>query len=297
MTYMVIQGLRPVYIALLFFALVIVSCKDSNVMPEEMESGPLRSFLVAGHVYGGVGVNNEGFHPPFSSYLESADLSNIDYSFLTGDVVIQSTEKDWIDVQQEMDLYPIEWHIAPGNHDLIDTEVFDEFNEQRSYSFEDDQAVYLILNSTENGWSFLGEQLELFKSALQTADSKNLLFFVFMHHLAWYEEDNKYAVCEPNWMETKTGTSNFLSELIPLIEGTNVAAYIFAGDIGVREEGCAVMYDDLGFIHLIGSGMGGGINDNIIKVSIGDFQTVDLDLIAINGEDQRALGEITEWQI
>lgn len=295
---MIIQGLRFIGIVLLASIMLLISCKDKGkVMTDEAISQELTSFIVAGHAYGKPGVDNEGFHPPFSSYLESAELSSVEYGFLTGDIVIQSTEKDWIDVKSEMARYSFDWHLAPGNHDLINKENFDNAIGRRFYSFEDEHAVYLMLSSTDDGWSFLGEQLELFRTALETADSKDLLFIVFMHHLAWYEEDNKYAACEPNWKETKTGESNFLTALVPMIEATKVQAYIFAGDVGVRQDGCSVMYDDLGDVKFVASGMGGGNHDNIIKATILDSGEVTLDIIALNGNDQRALGEIEDWQI
>lgn len=273
---------------------IFVSCDE---VPQGSETREPISFLVAGHVYGAPGVDNEGFHPPFSAYLMSSDLSDIAYSFLTGDVVLSSTEKDWVDVYTEMDAYQMDWHIAPGNHDLKNYEIYEEYVGDRYYSFQDDRAVYVMLDATENNWNIVGEQLQMFEEALETATSEDLLFFVFMHQLLWYEDGNQYSTCTPNSLEGKVGESNFLTELIPLAEASGAITYFFAGDVGAFENGCSIMYDDRGAMHFIASGMGGGKSDNLIQVNIMGNSEVELEVIALNGEERNGLGLIEDWQI
>ncbi len=56
------------------------------------------------------------------------------------------------------------------------------------------------------------------------------------------------------------------------------------------------MYHQIGHLHLIASGMGSMIYDNIIVTRISD-NAIELDLVAINGEGTNSLGVLTDWAV
>ncbi len=115
--------------------------------------------------------------------------------------------------------------------------------------------------------------------------------------MLWYDENTIYDVCEPNSTSRKSGVSNFMTEIIPELEGMDKSVVVYAGDLGAFENGCAVMYHEFGNIKFIGSGMGGGKKDNVVITNIYNDGSISFELIALNGEDRKALGELEDYRI
>lgn len=74
------------------------------------------SFLVAGHAYGAHTGTNIGLHPPFINKL-SENKDTVFGLFLTGDIVNQSTDASWSQVEFELSALGLKSFYVMGNHD------------------------------------------------------------------------------------------------------------------------------------------------------------------------------------
>ena len=57
------------------------------------------------------------------------------------------------------------------------------------------------------------------------------------------------------------------------------------------------MYDQYDNITLIASGMGGNVRDNIIIIDVHEDASVSYRLIALNGSNHNALGELMDYEL
>ena len=92
-------------------------------------------------------------------------------------------------------------------------------------------------------------------------------------------------------------SANFETDVEPLLRATGLPTYVFAGDMGAFPSIHSFMYHESGNIHYIASGMGGGTKDNFVICRVAADGTVEFDLIALNGDDIHALGELTDFRL
>jgi len=71
---------------------------------------------------------------------------------------------------------------------------------------------------------------------------------------------------------------------------------LFAGDIGATNSSSPFMYHQFNNITLIGSGMGKGVEDNIVITEV-YADSIYYNLIAINSGDPKSLGELNEFTL
>ena len=226
------------------------------------------SFIVAGHTYGKPGVNNTGLHPPFKSDFEYIrDIENISFAFLTGDIVWQSTNPDWDEVDADIRELEFPVHFAPGNHDLNNRNLYlNRYGKDGKtyYSFPFREDLFIVLDPNIDGWDISGSQLEFLKLVL--ADSaKYQNIFIFAHQLIWWDSRTSFKHVDINSFSGRKARLNFWTELAPLFIETKNDIFLFAGDVGAFETHMPV-YLQRNNLHMIASGMGGGKNDNFIIV-------------------------------
>ena len=281
----------------LFLVLALFSCnKDESDTSEE---SPIRySFFIAGHTYGSPGIDNEGFHPAFKNKFDLIQNDgHIDFGVLTGDIVITGTEQNWNDIDSDIIDLGLPVYFAAGNHDMTDRALFESRYGQTYYSFTHQSDLIIVLDPNIDEWNISGDQLQFLQSVLNDEVQNINNIFVFFHQLLWWEPDNIYQNVALNSFSGRADTINFWGEIEPLFNGLSKPVHMFAGDVGAFNTGSEFMYDQYDNITLIASGMGGDVRDNIIIIDVHEDASVSYRLIALNGSNHNALGELMDYEL
>lgn len=272
-------------------------CFSSCDIDDGLDSGPY-SFFVAGHTYGKPRVDNVGFHPPFKKKfnLINNDMS-IEFGVLTGDIVKTSTEKNWNEIDQDLNLIIHPVYFSVGNHDIDNLELYLSRYGNTYKSFIHNSDLFIILDPNIDKWNISGDQLLFLKSTLEKNHFNVDNIFVFFHQLLWWDEDNLYKNVKMNSTDGRADSINFWNEIIPLFISIKNKIYMFAGDVGAFNNGSEFMYHSYSNITFIASGMGGEVRDNIVFVDINEDKTVSFRLIALNGDNINSLGSLTDYEL
>lgn len=256
---------------------------------------PIYSFFSAGHTYGSPLDHHYHLHYPFVDYIpEINSYSNMEYGFLTGDVVVAPTVEYWDSAQITIATLNMPIYIAAGNHDMGE-EFLDRFGSYYS-SFVSHDDLFIILTPGLNAWNIVGAQLDFLTNTLDDNYSQVNNVFIMMHELIWWSPDNEYSSVDINYEPHYPGSTNFEDVIKPLLLSYPNNITIYAGDVGCTNQVSPFMYDSFDNITLIASGMGGGVRDNIIITDVYE-DSVHYNLIAINGDDPNALGELTDFSL
>lgn len=253
-----------------------------------------RSFIVAGHVYGSPDDLSIGMHPPFVAQFENIAEQELDYIFLTGDVVFSSDELEWETFKAEIALTETEYFIAPGNHDLANPEEFAEQIGAAFRSFYRDGDLFLILDSVSDDWSIVGEQLQELENQVAGLSSESNVF-VFVHNIIWWDESNSFSQVVPNSFENYE-MPNYWSAVQPVLKNTGASVYLFSGDFGATEPSTKLAYHQDEDFHYYMSGMGAGTLDHYLLVETSSEGKVRVKLVAL-GSDSDAFGNLEDYQI
>lgn len=200
--------------------------------------------------------------------------------FLTGDVVAHPTDTNWNTVKTELDSLGIPWYISPGNHDI--SHYMDYYIQPTKYlSLRKNNALFLVLNTSKSGWTIDSTQLEFVKHELSLTDTVEQIF-VFSHQL-WWERHSptefKLDSLRPNSMALYDGPSDFWQDAFPYFDSTGIETWFFAGDMGSHEILPSYYEDHHKKFHFYGSGMGGGIKDNYLRVEVYQNGRVDIEKV------------------
>ena len=122
-----------------------------------------------------------------------------------------------------------------------------------------------------------------------------IMYMFFFHQLLWWEPDNMYQNVVLNSLAGRSDTINFWNEVKPLFNHLSSQIFMFAGDLGAYNTGSEFMFHRNDNLVLIGSGMGAGVRDNIVIVDVHEDHSVSYRLIALNGSDINALGELEDY--
>lgn len=256
---------------------------------------PIYSFFAAGHTYGSSISPQYGLHPPFVDFISEVNsFPEMQLGFLTGDVVVASTADYWDAAQVDINEFNMPIHIAAGNHD-IGEEFLNRF-ENYYYSFIHQNDLFIILTPGLDSWNISGDQLEFMINAIDSNYTQVNNVFIFLHELIWWSPNNEYQNIEINFEPYYPGSTNFESVIKPLLLSYPNNFVLYAGDLGCSNVVSPFMYHNFDNITLIGSGMGGGVEDNFIVTEV--YQdSVNFNLVAINGDDPKALGELTDFEL
>lgn len=263
------------------------------------------SFFLAGHTYGSTAEkskneNLKGLHPPFMEKVSFLNAQpKMTKGFLLGDCVWKPSH--WPEAQKDIESIGIPIEIVRGNHDGGLKNFENLFGPSyKSYVYKNN--LYIILDSNIDGWNIEGEQLVFLMNTLRN-DTKNVdNVFIFSHHLIWYNTQ-KFSKPFPNSVQNRKQPSNFWTKIEPLLRLQERPVYIFAGDLGAfskerRKKDHVIeyfyhSYDNLTFV---GTGMGGGVRDNMVIVDVFDDGSVEFRLIHLNGEDLDGLGKLEDYR-
>ena len=254
------------------------------------------SFFVAGHVYGAIGTNNIGVHPPFKEkfpYIQSR--SEIEFGLFTGDIVSSNpTAQDWDEIDADVENLGIPVHFVAGNHEVRNLPLFKERYGDTYFDFTYNNDLFIILDPNIDGWSITGDQLAFLENVVSEKGPISDNVFVFFHQILWKDYDNEFNFITWNSNEGRVDPVNFWPTVIPIFESISNDVYMFAGDLGASWSSEA-SYDRYHNITLISSGMGALEGDNFVVVNVDANNSVNYDLICLNGSDLFCLGELTDY--
>jgi len=256
---------------------------------------PIYSFFSAGHTYGSPMDHHYGLHYPFVDYIPTINAyPNMEYGFLTGDVVVSPTVEYWDSAQITISSLNMPIYIAAGNHDMSQ-EFLNRYDTYYS-SFIAHNDLFIILTPGLNAWNIEGDQLDFLTNTLDDNYEQVNNVFIMLHELIWWSPDNEYSSVDINYVPHYPGSTNFDEVVKPLLLSYPNKITLFAGDLGCTNQVSPFMYDSYDNITLIASGMGGGVRDNIIITDVYP-DSVHYNLVAINGDDPNALGELTDFNL
>ncbi len=289
---------------LVLFTFCLISCSAD---PEEESIEPSKinySFFVAGHVYGRPSYlylqgeeYNGGIYPPFKDkFTFLRNYSGMQFGVFLGDIVKDATSSNWDKIDTDLTALNIPVHFAVGNHDMSDWELFDQRYGNTYFSYKHLNDVFIVLNPNISNWNISGKQYLFLETCLSENEAADHIF-VFFHQLLWWDASNKYQWVEPNSTDGRADSINFWSDVEPLLKASCKNVYLFAGDVGAHPGGESYMFDQYENIHLIATGMGGGKRDNFVICHIHEDKSVSYKLIALNEEDDGALGKLEDYRL
>lgn len=258
------------------------------------------SFFVAGHVYGDANLKSMHIHPPFKErfpYIQKTP--GMAFGVLTGDVVKKAAPAYFDKFIAEMEELELPYYIAPGNHDVANRELFehlfgDRQRGNRSFGgFIHENDLFLLLDGNLDDWSIAGEQLEFTRELLDRFGPKSRNIFVFVHQLIWWSPHNKFRNVVTNWPPLTPDTTNYWSQVEPMLSAVGKPVYLFAGDLGGNQIATAFMYCKEGNISYVAGGMGHGKEDNFVIVHVNSEGEVTLELVALQG-NPHSLGKLED---
>lgn len=259
------------------------------------QTTPKYSFFSAGHTYGNPNSYHYGLHYPFVEYFPDLNNNpNLELGFFTGDVVYASTAAYWDSAMIDINKLNMPVFFAAGNHD-IGTEFVNRFSNY-FFSFKHKNDLFIILTPGLDSWNISGNQLDFLINTIDSNYSTVNNIFIMMHELIWWSPNNEYNYVNINWVPHYPGSTNYESVIKPLLLSYPNKITVYAGDLGCTNQVSPFMFDNFNNITLIGSGMGGGVRDNIIITDVYE-DSVHYNLIALNGNNPNALGEIYDYDI
>ena len=263
-----------------------ISCESSP------ENKTKYSFFVAGHTYGNPMNYQYGLHPPFVKSIPWInDYSSMSLGILTGDIVPKPTKKYWDATLLDLDKFSFPIHVAAGNHDR--GEEFEENFKDYYYQFKKEGDLFIILSPTN--WKIEKKQKEFLIQTIKNNYQHVHNIFIFCHELIWWAPDNQFRGVEINYRPHYPGNTNYWPEINPILDSIPNKVIVFAGDLGCTQQVASYMYYKKDNITLIGSGMGGGKEDNIVIVEVDENNAINYKLIGLNNSTFSELAEIEEY--
>lgn len=256
---------------------------------ESAAQGNLYSFFVAGHTSGWGGLNVD-FVAKFP-YIQSRP--EIEFGIFAGDMVPAFPDTaDWDSVDVDLATLSIPVHFAPGNHDMENRPLFEFRYGDTYFSFEEYNDLFIVLDPNLNEWNISGDQLAWLDSTIDsTAYSVDNIFVTF-HQLLWRETDNQYASVLWNSDAGRGDTVNFWTDVFPLFNSLDNQVVMMAGDLGAGFWASDVMFDTIGNVALLATGMGEGSGDNFVVVNVDSTKELSYDLICITDPNINCLGPL-----
>ena len=252
------------------------------------------SFFVAGHTYGTPTATNPGLHPPFiETFAWLNESPEIEFGIFTGDIVRSSTKTSWDSVDSQLTKLDKIVYFCPGNHDMHPRNIYESRYGDAYYSFTHKNNLLIVLDGNIDRWNIKGPQLEFLDTTLSNAGPEISNVFVFVHQLIWWDKNNIFSQVNLNWPPYTPDTTNYWSDVEPLLQNCHSPVFMFAGDLGANRQASALMYYPDGNITYIASGMGNIDTDNFIIVTVNDNTQVQFELITL-GRNKHRLGRLED---
>ena len=176
--------------------------------------------------------SQKGIIPPvYRNMIKDINESEADFLVHIGDFTGKGLDSEYQEFVEYMsNNLDIQYYVAPGNHDILqDKETKDTFKKYFKnlyYSFDYQNAHFIILDNSNNKYGFDNTQLEWFKNDLKDNQEKQI--FIFMHRPIDIPYANKIDISDGATKVAKESYVNF-RELLKKYEVTE----IFAGHIHI----------------------------------------------------------------
>ncbi|MDA3930909.1 MAG: metallophosphoesterase [Prolixibacteraceae bacterium] len=279
---------------IIFF--ILFALQIETIFSQNLESH--YSFAVAGHAYGSHSGSNIGLHQPLINRLTTKRDSLIDFIVFTGDIVNQSTNASWNQVESDLELIGLPSYFVMGNHDqnTIGYSVFTEKHGGTYYSFKRENELFVVLNSTQEQRSISREQIIFLENELVKSDSSIHSIFIFFHEILWNSHEKYKDVLSNSRSRFNNilNYSNYWTDIHSLLIENGKDIYIIAGDVAGNEDAIPAFYDQWDNVHLIASGMGEVEEENYLKVNI-NSDSVSFELIPLR--DEIVLKELSYYSL
>lgn len=282
-----------ILILLLFF---INACEKPEIdEPISHEEDFAYSFFVAGHTYGTPGTTVLGLYSEFKKkYSFIQNYRKMEFGVFTGDIVKEATVESWDAVDKDVDSLNLPVFFAVGNHDMKDRELYEERYGKTFFDTIIYNDLFIFLDPNIDNYNISGEQLLFLQQTVNNNYSKVDNILVFFHQLLWWDDDNIFKNIRQNYPPYTPDTSNFWTEVEPIFHNLPNKVVMFAGDIGATSYSTPFMYYKYDNITFIAGGMGSGISDNFLIVSIDNYKTIHYKLIALQNETN-SLGKLEDF--
>lgn len=277
-------------------AIFTMSCGEDEPIITEPQVD--YSFFVAGHTYGKHGINNIGLHPPFEAFYDTINtFPRMLLGVLTGDIVLSSTTQNWVEVDASIQQLNMPIYFAYGNHDIQWNRPLVENRYGITYkAFTQENDLFILLDSNIDSLNISENQLNFLMHTLDSLGSEAEHIFVFVHHMLWWENDNVFALAEPNGLAQKAENVNFWTEIEPMFNSLDKPVFFFSGDGGANHIARSLTYYKDGDMTYITSGMGHGQKDNFIIVDILDDDNIQFNIKGLNCPDgSDCMGNIEDY--
>ena len=276
---------------------LLSSCKLTSPGPPPAD--PLYSFFIAGHTYGYY-LNDPGLHPPFEAkYPMINNDPFLEMGFLTGDMIHLPSEEGWDVVDSSVAQINMPVHFVAGNHDVIDRPMYESRYGNSFYHFKQNGDLFIVLDANVIEWLIDQSQIDSLKIVLANEAPEAENVFVFFHQLLWWTPSNQFQRLNVNNTLNYPDSVNFWTEVEPLFHNLPNNIVMFAGDLGAHYgyRWDSFMYYTYDNITFVASGMGNFKSDNFIIIDVLPDKSLRYRLIAINGDDEDALGKLEDYQL
>ena len=220
-------------------------------------------FFIAGHTYGSIYDQKEIIYPKFYSWLNE-NKPKISRGFFAGDFIKNFNEENINKFNKKILNLSFDTFYAPGNHEFDQEnkrKLFKKYFGKTYYSYQNDKNLFIILNPYLNNWSIKNEQLIFLKKQITQYKSNVKNIFLIFHPTIFFE---KYNIdIRPNSYHGFR-KSNFWTEIYPFLKNFKNNFYLISGDFGAYPNNKEFFCDKKENILFIGTGMGSGVNDNIL---------------------------------
>ncbi|MBT3323023.1 MAG: metallophosphoesterase [Anaerolineae bacterium] len=263
----------------------------NNFIVEEKDNTEAIRLIITGHPYGS--PSNQGSITPSSTLVDAVDEINQrepDLFFTLGDLAYAPSEESFDELDERF-LSKVDAPIfnAPGNHDFYNgREFYEEKFGQSFYYFKYGQIQVIILDTEVGHCAILGRQREMLEQAITSAldDNKISSVFIFFHKTLFLEKKPELISQVNGPCEYGRNYSELESDLF-ISAAQEKPLYLIAGDVGASGGNLSPFYYKYPDINLytLAVGLGDSPNDVLLQVDILPSSDIELELIAIGGNE------------
>ena len=255
------------------------------------------SFFVAGHLYGKPGTSDLGAYTNFKEKFDFIKSHNdLRFGVMTGDVVRDGKDEQWKALVSDIENLSVNCHLARGNHDYENEKNLDKYFPKKYYSFKQGADLHIILDANIDGWNISGEQLLFLKDELEREKESAKNIFLYSHQVIWFNPADRPRYLNVNSERERNPDSNFQTEILPLLNLVEGEVYFFAGDVGAGSWASDISYTKPSSqIHLIASGMGDGVNDSFIMVTMNAYSHPEFSVISVDSTNKNQVQNLDHF--
>lgn len=176
-------------------------------------------------------TQKETISPIYRNIIKNINDSDADFLMHVGDFTNRGLDSEYQEFTEFMDdNLDIPYYVAPGNHDILqDKEAKDTFKKYFNdlyYSFDHQNAHFIVLDNSNNMYGFDNDQLAWLKNDLENSQNKQI--FIFMHRPIDIPYADKTDISDGTTSKARASYASF-RELLNKYE----VAEIFAGHIHI----------------------------------------------------------------